>query len=422
VNVSFLSTGASTGAGQKTKLCTPRYPASPTNYPCSNGVGSWARHLLVLPWLCLASDIVLAQGSAASATLYGILDQSLSFTNDQAGKHVTRSGTGTFSGSRWGLKINEPLGNGLSAFGVMEAGFDGNTGRSMQGGALFGRQAFVGLGSDEHGAMTFGRQYDASIDTLSPLTAGGSWATGVNGRLYGNDNAGLSYRIDNTLKFTATRGGLKTVGTYSFSNTNGSRDNSAFSAGAHYANGPLSLAGAYVQLNNPNSGNSRGAAVDKGSFTAEKQQTWGVGFTYLLGDIGFGTSYSHTRVQAPTHFPGGGLLPPVSAHQLRLDNIELHLKYRTTVALTTGVVYIHTRARAQDHGGTIKRPHWHQIGGVADYALSKRTDIYLAAAYQRAAGERTGHASFDRANLNCAGGLSGGSGQWTTHIGLRHKF
>lgn len=379
--------------------------------------------VLVAPALCLTFHSVQAQQPPSNVLLYGILDQSVAFTNDRDGNTLTRANTGTYAGNRWGMKITESLGNGLQAVALMEAGFDGNSGRSVQGGALFGRQAYVGLSSDRSGTLTFGRQYDAFVDTVSPLTAAGSWASGVNGRIYGNDNAGLTYRVNNTLKYTsASTMGAKAVATYSFSNAAGARDNRAFSLGAHYANGPLALALAYVQLDRPNSTNTGGAAVDKGSFSGDKQQTWGAALTYQLGHASLGGNYSRTRVFAPTAFPGAIPMPLVAAKQLRFDNIEIHLKYPVTVALTTGLVYIHTRARAENAAGKVGRPHWHQIGGVADYLLSKRTDVYLAAAYQRASGERTGSAAFDRANLSSGGGISGSRGQWTAHLGLRHRF
>ena len=383
----------------------------------------WRRNLFAIPALCFASTAAFAQQTPSSVTLYGIIDQSMAFTDNRDGKRLIRSNSGAFSGSRWGLKIHESLGNGYQALGLVEAGFDGSSGRSLQGGALFGRQAYVGLASARHGMLTFGRQYDASIDTFSALTGGGSWASGINGRIYGNDNAGISYRLNNTVKYTSpTTRGVKTVATYSFGNGVEARDNRAFSLGAQYASGPLMLAASYVHLDRPNSNNVEGAAVDKGGFSAMKQRTWGTGVTYQLGNAQIGASYSQVRVLGPTAFPGGALVPLVGAKHLRMDNMEVHVKYPLSVALTTGLVYIHTRAWAQNDAGTVKRPHWHQLGGIADYVLSKRTDVYLAAAYQYAAGERTGSQSFDRANLSQGGGLSSRQGQWTAQMGLRHRF
>jgi predicted porin len=55
----------------------------------------------------------------------------------------------------------------------LENGFNSGTGALGQGGALFGRQAYVGLTKDGIGSLTLGRQYSFSTDYL-----GGSYANG----------------------------------------------------------------------------------------------------------------------------------------------------------------------------------------------------------------------------------------------------
>ncbi|MGH8459719.1 MAG: porin, partial [Nevskiales bacterium] len=95
--------------------------------------------------------------------------------------------SGGINGSRWGLRGSEDLGGGLKANFQFESGFDISTGRSLQGGALFGRQAYVGL-SGGFGAVTLGRQYTA-YDALRGdtnntydsafATTGTAWNTGV---------------------------------------------------------------------------------------------------------------------------------------------------------------------------------------------------------------------------------------------------
>lgn len=53
---------------------------------------------------------------------------------------------------------------GLSAIFQIENGFDLNTGKLGQGGAEFGRQAWVGIASKSYGTLTAGRQYDSVVD------------------------------------------------------------------------------------------------------------------------------------------------------------------------------------------------------------------------------------------------------------------
>jgi predicted porin len=96
--------------------------------------------------------------SRANVTLYGVVDAGVSFTNNQVGGgSVVRQTSGSLSSSRWGVRGSEDLGQGLKAVFVLESGFDVDTGKSAQGGRLFGRSAYVGLES-QWGSILFGRQ------------------------------------------------------------------------------------------------------------------------------------------------------------------------------------------------------------------------------------------------------------------------
>ncbi|KAG1161867.1 hypothetical protein G6F35_019101 [Rhizopus arrhizus] len=65
---------------------------------------------------------------------------------------------GIQNGSRFGLRGTEDLGDGLSAVFTLESGFTANNGNRSQGDRLFGRQATVGLSSDQWGLLELGRQ------------------------------------------------------------------------------------------------------------------------------------------------------------------------------------------------------------------------------------------------------------------------
>ncbi|MET5020409.1 porin, partial [Burkholderia pseudomallei] len=58
---------------------------------------------------------------------------------------------GIAQGSRWGLRGADDLGGGLKAIFVLENGFNSGTGTIGQGGAIFGRQAYVGLSHKDAG-------------------------------------------------------------------------------------------------------------------------------------------------------------------------------------------------------------------------------------------------------------------------------
>jgi predicted porin len=102
----------------------------------------------------------IAAHAQSSVTLYGLLDAGITYANKVATStghdSLVKYGDGVASGSRWGLRGTEDLGGGLKALFVLESGFSTGDGTSGQGGALFGRQAFVGLAKDGIGSVTFG--------------------------------------------------------------------------------------------------------------------------------------------------------------------------------------------------------------------------------------------------------------------------
>jgi predicted porin len=70
---------------------------------------------------------------------------------------------------------------------------------------------------------------------------------------------------------------------------------------------------------------------------------------------------------------------------------------------------------------------WHQVNAAVDYALSKRTDVYVSAAYQKASGSNTinGRVVPVQAEIGSSPSFVGSAGantQFVTRIGLRHKF
>lgn len=63
---------------------------------------------------------------------------------------------------------------------------------------------------------------------------------------------------------------------------------------------------------------------------------------------------------------------------------------------------------------------WHQLTLMADYSLSKRTDVYLESVYQHAYGAAAGSA-LSVADIN---GLAASSNQnqVAATLGIRHRF
>ncbi len=173
----------------------------------------------------------------SSVTLYGLIDAGIAYTNNQSGSKNIQTTSGAVNGSRWGLRGSEDLGGGLKAIFTLENGFNIDNGKLGQNSAEFGRQAFVGLASDQAGAVTLGRQYDSVVDYLAPLSLTGTGSGGTFfAHPYDNDNLDNSFRVSNSLKYQSVNyGGLKFGALYGFSNdANGFSTNRAYSVGVSY--------------------------------------------------------------------------------------------------------------------------------------------------------------------------------------------
>jgi predicted porin len=385
----------------------------------------------------LTAGVLAALASAAhaqsSVTLYGLIDAGVTYTSNS----VTATGgsgrqfsyaDGVSQGSRWGLRGTEDLGGGLKAIFVLENGFNSGTGAAGQGGALFGRQAFVGLTSDNVGSVTLGRQYTFNTDIL-----GGNYATGGNTvagnyAFHVNDIDGLATsRINNSVKFqSANYAGFTFGALYGFSNQAGAfaganstgsgssavaGSSRAYSFGANYAYGPLSVGAAYSDITFPGQAspafNTKIAGISTG--TLRDLRSFGTGGRYVFGPATVWALWTNT------------LLSPIPGTSSTLYNAyEVGGKYAVTPALSGALGYTYSRASG------LFNAHWNQVNAAVDYALSKRTDVYALAIYQDASG------TFDGSNVQAqigdssssylAPSGSGAQDQLAVRVGIRHKF
>jgi predicted porin len=361
----------------------------------------------------------------SGVTLYGVIDEGINYTNNVSGHSLTEVASGFAQGSRWGLKGTEDLGGGLKALFQLENGFNASTGKAAQGGLLFGRQAYVGLSDNQLGSVTLGRQYDSVIDYLAPTTVAGNWGGTMFGHPYDNDNMIYSFRVNNTVKYTSpSLGGFQFGGTYSFSNDTSFANNRQYGAGMQYANGGLLLAAAYLQADNPSA--TSGGAINNGgdqNFLAKRLRIFGAGINYTFGAATAGFAYSNSNLTAPlsTSYISGSILPASGTlDSLRFQNLEVNFKYQFTPAFYAGAMYTLTLENFRASSGDAK-PKVHSFGLMADYNFSKRTDVYLQAAYQRVAGDKTGTA-LDLADLPGAANASSTAKQFQVRAAIRHKF
>jgi GBP family porin len=219
----------------------------------------------------LAGAILAGLSGAAVAetqvTLYGLIDLGVTYQRGKVGVDSVNRATygsgyssrigmnnGIQSGSRWGLRGTEDLGDGLQAVFVLESGFGASNGERHQGDRLFGRQATIGLKSNEFGQLDLGRQtniaskYFASIDPFE--------LNYLNSTMGSAFSAANTVRYDNMVMYqTPSFSGFQAGVGYSFNVDDVNRpggfktsDNSrAVTAGVRYDNGPLNVALTYDQ-------------------------------------------------------------------------------------------------------------------------------------------------------------------------------
>jgi predicted porin len=369
----------------------------------------------------------------SSVTLYGIIDEGFNINTNAGGSHLYNLSSGVLQGSRWGMRGTEDLGGGLSAIFVLENGFDVNTGKLGQGGLMFGRQAYVGLGSRQFGTVTLGRQYDSIVDYVGPLEVGDQWGGYIAAHPGDLDNFNNAYRTNNAIKFTSVNyAGLTFGGMYSVGGVAGDYSrNQTWSLGAGYTNGPLVLGVGYLNARTPATngglfGNNTSTAtpsavttpVYAGFASASTYQVVGAGGAYTFGAATFGATYSNIK------FYGIGSTTPsaLNGDTATFNNAEVSVKYQITPALLVGAAYDYTKG---NDVGAVDGATYHQGMLGVDYFLSKRTDVYVTGVYQHAAGEQVAANGTTITSAHAAiNGLTGSStsNQFTARIGIRHKF
>jgi predicted porin len=383
----------------------------------------------------LLGTIAGAAHAQSSVTLYGIIDAGISYVNHSgtSSQKLFKYDDGVAQGSRWGIRGSEDLGAGLKAIFVLEGGFNSGNGTSSQGGALFGRQAFVGLSKDGVGAVTFGRQYSLSTDILGGAYSNGNNTIVGNYAFHFNDIDQLtSSRIDNSVKFSsASFYGLTFGALYGFSNqagafggapTVGSTTGSSrtLSFGANYAYSGFGIGAAYTDIKFPalstpafttnlaNFNPGTGTGPTALGAVLRDLRTYGVGGRYTFGPASVWALYTNT------------LLTPIALGSSAYTAVDVGGKYALTQAVSLQLAYTYSRISGAPANG-----HWNQINAAVDYALSKSTDVYVLTAFEDASGKAGTQAL--QASIGDSNSFFGNSGnnsqnQLAFRVGIRHKF
>ena len=330
--------------------------------------------------IAILTSFAGAASAQSSVTVYGLLDAGITSEHGGAAGSVTKLATGVESGNRLGFKGSEDLGNGLKANFQLENGFNLDTGTQRQG-ALFGRQAYVGL-SGGFGAVNLGRQYDpifVSMDSIDPFSTG---LTGSSTNLLNPGNV----RTNNAITYSSNSiQGFSANVLYGMGEVAGNNAaNRTIGLSANYANGPVLVTFAYDRIN--------AAASSSANLKLAL-----LGATYNFGPALVAAAYETEKSDTAA-----------------LDNRDYLLG--VTVPVGPAGAFLASYMKKDDR---ISNKDGKQLAVGYTYALSKRTNVYTS--YARLTNEAGGASFVGDASSGGTAVLPGNTSSAFT-IGVRHKF
>ena len=329
---------------------------------------------------------------AADVQLYGVVDLGLNWTQTDDGATKTDSfsmASGQNSGSRFGLKGTEDLGNGYKVGFNLENSFKADDGALDKGSRLFHRESLLFV-QTPFGEISAGRTgaLDAGTGRYN-LMGSGATAIGTGWDKVGASTAvllGTGSRMDNTLTYKSPKMAGFTV-----------------------------LAQASLKKSNVD---DEGNAIKDQEGSSDADRYYALGVTYGAGALNAGLVYSQTDwnrtelkdqtnddnqtvVSAFANYDFGMVKPMVAVQyfdggkDVDVANTALNKGYGFVVGGTAPLV-----------GGTLKvQLGWNDyedvktgategnniITGVGyEYPLSKRTFVYTAAGYTQVKTEKAG--------------------------------
>ncbi len=201
----------------------------------------------------LAAALLGALSGAASAqssvTIFGVLDLSLRYVDNDSAGSLSSVSTDGLQGSRIGFRGVEDLGGGLKAGFWLEAGLNPDNGTSNA--KFWNRRSTVMLSHNTLGELRLGRDYTATFWNLSTFDPFGPSGIGTSTNLFpaavSSQPVQTLVRADNVVGYylPATLGGVYGQVQYAFGEGDG---NNKYAGGRiGYAAGPLDVAVAYGQ-------------------------------------------------------------------------------------------------------------------------------------------------------------------------------
>ena len=376
---------------------------------------------------------------AADVQLYGVVDTGFLYAHtdtDHAGAADTGSDSfqmksGMASGSRFGFKGTEDLGNGLTVGFILENGIDSDTG--VDSGVFFNRESSLFL-QGSFGKVAFGRigsinNGQSSWAKYGMISAFGTSYTDYSAQA-GNWAFGAA-QWDNMIAYqTPTFAGFTVYAQYGMGNTvkdfdsveNESSSDRYYALGATYANGPLNLYAAVDSINYAswNGKTSQPVGVDD-SLTV----TVGGNYDFEVAKLFAGAQYfDEVKLSSLKGVVGGFKAGDYNSSYV--DGTETKSGFASKVkgwslglsasipagtgTVLVGAAYVDAEAADSQTTQDDEFSRWIVSAGY-DYPFSKRTDVYVAATYMQDSLKFTDTTKADQ-DPYVFGAM----------VGLRHKF
>jgi predicted porin len=348
------------------------------------------------------------QTNSSSVQLYGIVDSGVEHVTNVGPGHADITRVPSLSGgqlpSRIGFRGSEDLGNGIKAIFTLESGFGVDTGQSLQGGRLFGRQAFVGLSGD-WGTLTVGRHWSMvfysmlDADVIGPASLS----------LAALDSYIPNARTDNSILYRGTFKGFTIGATYSTgrdtlqpANCAGETSSStchAWSAMLKYDTPMWGAAVAYDRLNGGPAGTFIGQPAGTVASANNMDSRTIVNGYMKLGETKVGGGWIQRKLKAkPT--------------ERSTDIYFLGLSHPFTSEFSVDGQIVNLRDERPNSNARM-------LVIRTNYALSKRTSVYALAG--RVLNDSNAAYSISGGEIASSAPTAGG-GQTGTMLGIRHAF
>ena len=364
---------------------------------------------------------------AADVQLYGIVDTGVGYNHvdvdglgDGQDIDTFQMKSGQASGSRWGLKGTEDLGNGLTVGFILEDGFSSDNGADSA--PMFNRESSLfiegGFGKLAMGRMGSLNNGQSSWAKVGMINAFGTSDWGDYSVQVGNVMS-TAAQWDNMVAYqTPDFAGFKVYAQYGMGNTvenygsveNESSSDRYYALGATYNNGPFA---AYFAVDSINYASwSNGTAKAPNDVDDSLTVTLGGSYDFEAVKVYLGAQYFDevklSNFKGVIKAAGVGQSNKVKGYGISLTGDAPVLGGKAMF----GIGYTDAEsADSEDKTADVELQRYVVSVGY-DYPFSKRTDVYAVASYMQDSWEDKSKAEKVDADPSA----------YTFYVGLRHRF